>query len=204
MEFIATSGNLHLEEMVAALIATGVITQDGGQCVRDAALRGVEECHPLEFIAGLGLPGSAGEERLTLDVLTDWLADWCGLERVHIDPLRVDVSRVTAIMSLSYARRYGILCLDASADEIVVATMQPFEVSWLQSLQEFVERSVRRVVASPEQIKKYSERFYSLKASVVGAGACITNRRSRWFHCRRSTRDQAGRVVVAICCRTMR
>jgi hypothetical protein len=31
MEFIATSGNLHLEEMVAALIATGVITQDGGQ-----------------------------------------------------------------------------------------------------------------------------------------------------------------------------
>ena len=151
MEFIATSGNLHLEEVVAALIATGVITQDGGQCVRDAALRGVEECHPLEFIAGLGLPGSAGEERLTLDVLTDWLADWCGLERVHIDPLCVDVSRVTAIMSLSYARRYGILCLDASADEIVVATMQPFEVSWLESLQEFVERSVRRVVASGQK-----------------------------------------------------
>ena len=173
MEFIATSGNLHLEEVVAALIATGVITQDGGQCVRDAALRSVEECHPLEFIAGLGLPSSAGEGPLTLDVLTDWLADWSGLERVYIDPLRVDVSRITAIMSLSYARRYGILCLNASADEIVVATMQPFEVSWLESLQEFVERSVRRVVASPEQIKKYSERFYSLNASVVGAGAAI-------------------------------
>jgi general secretion pathway protein E len=28
-------------------------------------------------------------------------------------------------------------------------------------------------VASPEQIKKYSERFYSLKASVVSAGAVI-------------------------------
>lgn len=70
-------------------------------------------------------------------------------------------------MSLSFAQRYGILCLDASVDEIVVATMQPFDVSWLESLQEFAERSVRRVVASPEQIKKYSERFYSLKASAI-------------------------------------
>ncbi len=173
MEFIATSGNLHLEEVVAELIAAGLITQHGGQCVRDAALRSVEECHPLEFIASLELPGRVGEGRLTLDVLTDWLADWCGLERVHIDPLRVDVSRITAIMSLSYARRYDILCLNASADEIVVATMQPFDISWLESLQEFAERSVRRGVASPEQIKKYSERFYSLKASVVGAGAAI-------------------------------
>ena len=77
------------------------------------------------------------------------------------------MSRITAIMSLSFAQRYGILCLDASVDEIVVATMQPFDVSWLESLQEFAERSVRRVVASPEQIKKYSERFYSLQASAI-------------------------------------
>ena len=62
MEFIATSGNLHLEEVVA-LIATGLITQDGGQCVRDAALRSLEECHPLELTASLGLRGCAGEGR---------------------------------------------------------------------------------------------------------------------------------------------
>ena len=64
------------------------------------------------------------------------------------------MSRITAIMSLSFAQRYGILCLDASVDEIVVATMQPFDMSWLESLQEFAERCVRRVVVSPEQIKK--------------------------------------------------
>ena len=74
MEFIATSGNLHLEMVVVALIAIGLITQDGGQCVRYAALRGVEECHPLELIASLGLPRCAGERRLMLDVLTDWSA----------------------------------------------------------------------------------------------------------------------------------
>ena len=51
MEFIAISGNLHLEEVVVALIAIGLITQDGGQCVRDAALRSVEECRSLELIA---------------------------------------------------------------------------------------------------------------------------------------------------------
>ena len=83
MEFIATSGNLHLEEVVAALIATGLITQDGGQCVRDAALRSVEECHPLELIASLGLPGCAVEGRLTLDILTDWLAEWSAATSIH-------------------------------------------------------------------------------------------------------------------------
>ena len=60
MEFIATSGNLHLEEVVAELIAAGLITQHGGQCVRDAALRSVEERHPLELIASLELPGPFG------------------------------------------------------------------------------------------------------------------------------------------------
>ena len=83
MEFIAISGNLHLEEVVVALIAIGLITQDGGQCVRDAALRSVEECHPVELIASLGLPECAGEGRLTLDFLTDWLADWSASTSIH-------------------------------------------------------------------------------------------------------------------------
>ena len=97
-------------------------------------MRSVEECHSLEIIASLELAAPDGEGRLTPDFLTDWPADWCGLERGHIDPLRVDVSRITAIMSLSYTPRYGILCLDVSTNEIVVATAQLFDISWLESL----------------------------------------------------------------------
>ena len=55
-------------------------------------------------------------------------------------------------------------------EELAIATMEPFDNSWIESLEQTSRRSIRRVVASL-QIKKYSLEFYSLAKSVFGAGS---------------------------------
>ena len=74
-------------------------------------------------------------------------------------------------MSFAYAKRYGILCIDVSREELVIATMEPYDNSWVESLEQTSRRSIRRVIASPTDIKKYSLEFYSLANSVFGAGS---------------------------------
>jgi hypothetical protein len=46
---------------------------------------------------------------LLLDELGEWLAARVGLEYYHIDPLKIDFTAVTDVMSSAYATRFGIL-----------------------------------------------------------------------------------------------
>jgi len=81
------------------------------------------------------------------------------------------VPAVTGAMSFAYAQRYGILCIEISPQELVIASMEPFDCSWVESLEQTSRRNIRRVFASPADIKKYTVEFYSLAKSVFGAGA---------------------------------
>ena len=63
---------------------------------------------------------------LTTEVLTEWLADKADLEYLHIDPLKIDFSSVTDVMSSAYAGRFKILPVGVTASEVVVATAEPF------------------------------------------------------------------------------
>lgn len=133
---------------------------------RDEAL-----LHPLEIIAAKQLQQKGDGSPLTLELLTRWLAEKANLQLTQIDPLKINVPAVTSVMSFAYAKRYGILCIEVSREELVIATMEPFDNSWIESLEQTSRRSIRRVVASPADIKKYSLEFYSLAKSVFGAGS---------------------------------
>ena len=46
--------------------------------------------------------------------------------RDSIDPLKVDFTAVTEVMSSAYATRFGILPIKVTTREVLVATTQPF------------------------------------------------------------------------------
>jgi general secretion pathway protein E len=52
---------------------------------------------------------------LALEPLTEWLAKRVGMEYLHIDPLKIDFSAVTDVMSSAYATRFRILPVGVSA-----------------------------------------------------------------------------------------
>ena len=128
--------------------------------------------HPLEFLAAqsvddLSRPG----RKLDLDSLTRWLAEYSGQPFYRIDPLKVDVASVTPLMSYAFAQRNKILAVAVSPDEVTVASAQPFVHSWESNLTHVLPRPIKRVVASPADITRYTQEFFRLARSVTGASA---------------------------------
>lgn len=127
--------------------------------------------HPLVYIASQSLHDvSRPGKMLDDETLTHWLAEKAGLPVEHIDPLKIDAGEVTGVMSYAFAKRHGILCIEVTADEVVVAVTQPFMGGWEQQLEHVARRQVRRVMANPGSIQRHQVEFYTLSKSVTGAG----------------------------------
>ncbi|NIB42846.1 type II/IV secretion system protein [Pseudomaricurvus alkylphenolicus] len=126
--------------------------------------------HPLSYIATQQLddranPGTVLDEL----VLSQWLANRAELPLKHIDPLKIKAGEVTEVMSYAFAKRHGILCIDLSADEMVVACMQPYVTDWEPQLEHVARRKVTRVFVMPSDVQRYMVEFYTLSKSISGA-----------------------------------
>ena len=91
--------------------------------------------HPLVVLADhkLKVAGTVGRP-LTLDALSEWLAKRVGMEYLHIDPLKIDFSAVTEVMSSAYATRFRVLPVGVNSKEAVIATAEPYVREWEREL----------------------------------------------------------------------
>lgn len=162
---------LDLGDLLRELVAQGRVGQEQAeQClaIRRSAVRNQQ--HPLEFLAAqqvedLKRPG----RKLDLETLTQWLAEYAGQPYLRIDPLKIDVAAVTPLMSYAFAQRHGILAVALSPDEVTIASAQPFVQGWESNLVHVLKRPIKRVVANPADIQRYTVEFFRLARSVSGA-----------------------------------
>ncbi len=165
---------LDLNEVLAELVKQGRINQSSAEhCLvgrrGDAA---TVHMHPLEYIAGQQLddlrrPG----RKLDLEALTLWLAEWAGQPYLRIDPLKIDVAAITPLMSYAFAQRHKIVAVAANSESVTIASAQPFMRSWEDNLAHVLRRPIKRVVANPADIQRFTTEFYRLARSVSGASA---------------------------------
>jgi len=126
--------------------------------------------HPLALIADFNWKSTlAPHKPLALEPLTEWLAKRVGLEYRHIDPMKIDFSAVTEVMSSSYATRFKILPVGVTSKEAVIAVCEPYVREWEKELQRIIKLDLRRVIANPKDIEKFQVEFYNLAKSVKGA-----------------------------------
>jgi len=123
--------------------------------------------HPLVIVADQ--KWKKGNSPLTLDALTEWLAKRSSMEYLHIDPLKIDFTGVTEIMSSAYATRFRILPVALNSKEAVIATAEPGIRDWEPELARMIKREIRRVIANPLDIERYQVEFYNLAKSIKGA-----------------------------------
>ncbi len=132
--------------------------------------RTASDVHPLVLLANLKLPNPQrpGAE-LTLERLTEWLAQETGHPYLRIDPTRIDVPSVTALISHQYAQRHRILPVSVDATRIVFATSEPTDTRWLPDLTKLLRREIELVVTSPLDLHRYTMEFFGVTRSVRGA-----------------------------------
>src|SRR4051812_25839773 len=106
---------------------------------------------------------------LSLELLAEWLAKRLGMDYLHIDPLKIDFTGVTEIMSSAYATRFRILPVSVTAKEAVIATAEPNVRDWEPELARIIKREIKRVFSNPVDIERYQIEFYNLAKSIKGA-----------------------------------
>ena len=169
------TGPIDWRRLVEWLHADGVITEE--QATRTIARCAQAESvqHPLVRLASVSMRRAEDNKPLDIELLTQWLAARVGMDYLRIDPLKVDVSKVADAMGAVYAERHRILPVVVNASEITVATSEPFVIDWVAEVERQSRRSVRRVLASPQEIHRYTAEFYALAKSVKAANKNGTN-----------------------------
>ncbi|HUD42896.1 MAG TPA: GspE/PulE family protein [Dokdonella sp.] len=169
---LGARGRLELDDVLAALLADGVITEADARRVRAdvRTARGLTELHPLVLIANLKLADVREPEKpLSVEVLTQWLARRAQLPYLKIDPTKIDVAAATQVISHAYAQRYRILPVAVTESQVVIATPEPFDERWHADLAHVLRKDVQRVVSSPIDVNRYLAEWWSVQRSIQRA-----------------------------------
>ena len=169
------SGPLDWRKLVQWLQQDGVISEDEAQRTISRCSQAESAQHPLVRLASVSMRRKSDQKPLDIEALTQWLADHAGLEYFRIDPLKVDVGKISDAISAGYAERHRILPVVVTATQITVATSEPFISDWVLEVERQSRRSVRRVVTSPQEIHRYTAEFYALAKSVRTANKAGVN-----------------------------
>src|SRR5499427_3314951 len=161
---------LTLSEVLQAMVADGLVPRaEADKLIADRRLHRGDN-HPLTVIADQKWRSAKPPNRiLGLETLTEWLAGQTGMEYFHIDPLKINFSAITEVMSSAYAARFKILPVAVNTKEAVVATCEPYVKDWERELKQMLRLEIKRVLASPLDISRYQVEFYNLAKSVKGA-----------------------------------
>ena len=160
---------LHWRTLVQWLHEDGAIDAASARRTEQRFAAGDSVQHPLVRLASAGLVQQGSGKPFDLEALTEWLARRVGLPYLRIDPLKVDVGRVGEVMSITYAERRRALPLQFGAHEVTIATSEPLDIAWVSEIEAHVRRPVKLVVASPQELARYTTEFYTLSNSVRAA-----------------------------------
>ncbi|WP_461535750.1 GspE/PulE family protein [Spongorhabdus nitratireducens] len=164
---------LDLGQIIHDLVRDKRLDQDAAEEALNRSRTGKSAgLHPLEYLASLELEDATKTgQKLDLATLTRWLAKTAGQPYYAIDPLKVDVAEVTPVMSQAFATRHHILAVEVSPREVTIASAEPWHTGWEDDLSHVTRKAIKRVVASPEDIRRFTTEFYRIAHSVQGAGS---------------------------------
>lgn len=168
---------LQLPTFLDALVAEGLLESEKAQMLKSVVqARDLAEKSPLLILAERSWSiANQPDKRLSLDYLTAWLAAKHQLPVYRVDPLKIDVSAITSVMSYAYAARFQIIAVEVRPDEVVIATADPQVREWQTELASILKKKITPVVTSPDDIGRYLLEFYTLSRSVKGASDDASN-----------------------------
>lgn len=161
-----------LDQILERLVEQDIVEGEKARMITSLVSAGDRKnLHAIEIIAGRQWANKQKPDQvISLEFLTDWLANEAGLPRYHFDPLKMDVASCTSLMSYAYAARFGILPVKVTPSEVSVAVIDPFNREWIDEISAIAKRPITLVLANPQQLKNYLLEFYSISKAMDSAG----------------------------------
>jgi general secretion pathway protein E len=160
--------SLDLRTLIKELNVAGLLGDDDRTRMAEVNAGSV---HPLVFLAEQKLVNKVTKKPLDIDSLLVWLGKQCDQSLYQIDPLKINVGAIAEVMSLAFAQRHKILAVEVAAEEVVIASAEPWISGWESNLEHVLRKTIRRVLADPRDIERHTAEFYTMARSVQGAHA---------------------------------
>jgi len=163
--------SLDVKPLLEGLVADGLVKfESGKRALMLCRVKDLTRIHPINAIADLSLEDARSPGRtLKAEDLFRWLGDRTGLPYERIDPLKINVTEVTSVISYAYASNRGIMPLRVDRDNVVIATSDPFDDEWVDELGQLLRKNVQRVLVNPVDRRRYTDEFYNLSRSLKKA-----------------------------------
>ncbi|MDQ7075915.1 MAG: GspE/PulE family protein [Gammaproteobacteria bacterium] len=170
MVALAKQGKLTLQWALDELLSDGLLSEDNVGLLAVLGQTDNQKQQVLITIAERNLPNhKESKKTLFLEFLIEWLALKVALPYYRIDPLKIDVAAVTAVVSYAYAKRFNVLPVEVTSSEVTFATAEPFVNEWQHEMEHILRKQIVLVVANPRDIERYLLEFFTLSRSISGA-----------------------------------
>lgn len=159
--------NFSTKSILKALYASKQISADEVRRI-DKNTRSTKDqsLHPLVSIARHLPTHLKTNNKISLDELCQWFAANLKIPYFHIDPLNLDIASITGVVAPDYAKKNGILPVEAKQDRVTIAAKNPIDLGWTDSLSGLLRKEIDIVFANPTDIDRYTNEFYSLAKSI--------------------------------------
>ena len=135
----------------------------------------VQDKNPLLRLAQLQLQTTDGKP-LSLDMLTQYAAQALNLRYMKVDPLQINVQKVTSLMNLTFAQHNQILPLKYEGQEVWIGTALPQNIqAWKSILEKQAKVNIEVVIISPLDVQKYIPEFFNVAKSVKNVQKPLSN-----------------------------
>jgi general secretion pathway protein E len=167
---VNNKNKLSLGEFLRMLVNAGKIEKDQAEKLYKDRKLDSSNLHPIIIVGEQKWKDLQSPHKLmNADFLSRWLANESGLNFFHIDPLKLDFTSASQMVSKAYAQRLKIMPISIKGDEAIVATADPYYIDWIPDLERILGMSIKLVVANPLEINRYLPEIYNLASSISQA-----------------------------------
>ncbi len=162
---------IELDTLLDALVQDGMLDHYDANLIRASTTSdSTLSLHPLVLVANRKLEhAKSADGHLDLETLTRWLAKRADLDYMQIDTMKVDVDQVTTMISQAYARQYSLLPVYLDQHQAMIATCEPFLLSWLPDLTSILGKDIKVVMTDPLTLNRHLLEFYGVTRSIKQA-----------------------------------
>jgi len=132
--------------------------------------RADEDASPFKVIAGMNLTDASGNgTRIDDFLLARLIAEEAHLPFFKIDTLKLDVEMVQSKISRPFARKYRIVPVAVRDGKLVVAMVNPFDTTAIDSYRPMAKQELDLVVSAESDVMGVINEQYGFRASVTKA-----------------------------------
>ncbi len=161
---------LRLGDLLRMLVSDGSIEKALAEKLHQDRKRDSSRTHPIVVVAEQKWQDQREPGKLlTVDHLSRYVAYKAKVPFYQIDPLKLDFSSATQIVSQAYAERLAIMPISVKDGVAKIATADPFNQNWVFDLERIHNLRIEVVMVNPLDLQRYLPEIYKLSSAIQSA-----------------------------------